>query len=390
VSTTPSPAKRTVRDLTPDLIVQPRARPPAWVTFALPVGSILAAAGVASVILLAAGYHPFNAYRVMLQSAFGSRFAIGESLVEAAPLILTGLAVAVAFRLQVFNIGAEGQLYLGAICSAGIALLWGNALPSGVVIPLALIAGIAGGMVFALLAGLPRAYFGTSEIVVTLMLNFVALNILNYLIFGSASPWRDPHVILFPQGRAIPQAARLPFVSGQVNAGILLAVGAALAIWAFERVSRWGFEVRVAGDSAGAARYMGVHLRRKILSIFALSGGLAGLAGAVIVTGRLGALEPRAIVHNYGYLGILVAALARLNLVAVVPMGIFVAALNTAGPSMQSAGIPSPVVFMLQGAVLMFAVIGEFWVRYRVSVVRRHQAKTEPVETEAVERGPAR
>jgi ABC-type uncharacterized transport system permease subunit len=378
VSTTQVRSRRSLRSLAPELLVQQRARPPAWVTFALPVGSILAAAGLAAVVLLAAGYHPFAAYRVMLKSAFGSSFAIGETLVEAAPLVLTGLAVAIAFRLQVFNIGGEGQLYVGAICAAGVALLWGNDLPSGVVIPAALLAAIVGGAVFALLAGLPRVYTGTSEIVVTLMLNFVALNLLNYLIFGSASPFRDPKVILFPQGRDLPQAARLPLISGQVNAGIVIAVGAAVAIWAFERVTRWGFEVRVAGDSGGAARYMGVNLRRKILSVFALSGALAGLGGAVIVLGRLGALEPRALVHNYGYLGILVAALARLNALGVVVTAVFVAALNTAGPSMQSAGIPNPVVFMLQGAVLLFVVIGEFWVRYRVRVIRPQPPKQAP------------
>jgi ABC-type uncharacterized transport system permease subunit len=370
VSVTGLPSRRALRARTPELIVQQRARPPTWVTVALPVGSILAAAAVAAVLLLAVGYRPFHAYRLMLQSAFGSRFAIGETLVEAAPLVLTGLAVAIAFRLQVFNIGGEGQLYIGAICAAGIALLWGDHFPSAVVIFVAILAAIAGGALFALLAGIPRVYAGTSEIVVTLMLNFIALNLLNYLIFGSASPFRDPKVILFPQGKTIPQAARLPLVNGQVNAGILLAVGAALAIWAFERLTRWGFEVQVAGDSGGAARYMGVNLRRKVLSVFALSGAMAGLGGAVIVLGRLGSLEPRAIVHNYGYLGILVAALAGLNPLGVVLMAIFVAALNTAGPSMQSAGIPSSVVFMLQGATLMFVVIGEFWVRYKVRVVR--------------------
>jgi general nucleoside transport system permease protein len=378
MKTTGLSSQRAVRVRTPELIVQQRARPPTWVTVALPIGSILAAAALAAAILLAAGYRPFTAYRLMLKSAFGSGFAIGETLVEAAPLVLTGLAVAIAFRLQIFNIGGEGQLYVGAICAAGIALLLGNDLPSGVVIVLALLAALAGGALFALLAGFPRVYTGTSEIVVTLMLNFIALNLLNYLIFGSASPFRDPHVILFPQGRTIPQAARLPLVSGQVNAGIVLAAGAAVAIWAFERLTRWGFEVRVAGDSTGAARYMGVNLRRKILSVFAISGAMAGLGGAVIVLGRLGALEPRAIVHSYGYLGILVAALARLNPLGVVVMAIFVAALNTAGPSMQSAGIPSPVVFMLQGAVLMFVVIGEFWVRYRVRVVRPRARQAPP------------
>jgi ABC-type uncharacterized transport system permease subunit len=150
--------KRTLRPAPPELIVQQRARPPAWVVIALPLGSIIAAAAVASLFLRVAGYHPFAAYHVMVQSAFGSRFAVGETLVEAAPLILTGLAVAVAFRLQVFNIGGEGQLYVGAICAAGIALLWGNDLPSGIVIPLALIAGIGGGAMFALLAAVPRAY----------------------------------------------------------------------------------------------------------------------------------------------------------------------------------------------------------------------------------------
>jgi ABC-type uncharacterized transport system permease subunit len=363
-----------------DVRLEPRARPPAWARVGLPVGSVLAAGLLGGVFLAASGHDALEAYRTMLDSAFGGRFAIGETLVESAPLILTGASVAVAFSLLLFNVGAEGQLYLGAIASAAVALQLGEHLPTPVIVPLAVVAGAAGGALFALLAAVPRAYLGTSEIVVTLMLNFVALNLLNYLIFGGPSIFRDPVVLLFPKGRPIPDPARIPILSERVNAGILIAVALVVAVWFLLRSTRWGFEVWLVGDSPGAARYAGVNLRRKIVEAFLLSGALAGVAGAIIVTGRLGSLEPRAIVSNYGYLGILVAALARLNPLAVVPVGILIAAMRTAGPSMQRVGVPDDIVLMLQGMVLVLVVAGEFLLRYRVRLARRPAAAVAAVQ----------
>jgi ABC-type uncharacterized transport system permease subunit len=356
------------------LVLEQRARPPLWARVGLPFASVGVAALIGALFLRVSGYDPASAYSTMIDSAFGGRFAIGETLVEAAPLVLTGLSVAIAFNLLLFNVGAEGQLYVGAIGAAGVALVLGNHVPGPVVVTLVILGGALGGALFALLAAIPRAYLGTSEIVVTLMLNFVALNILNYLIFSSASIFRDPVVRLFPTGRAIPEAARFPLLTGRVNIGILLAAFVAVVIWLLLGWTRWGFEVRIVGDSAAAALYAGVNLKRKIIEAFLVSGAMAGLAGAVIVAGRLGSLEPRAIVSNYGYLGILVAALARLNALACVPVAIFIAAMRTAGPSMQRAGVPDSIVLMLQGAVLIFAVIGEFWLRYRVRVAQRHPA----------------
>jgi general nucleoside transport system permease protein len=359
------------------LVLEQGPPPPRWARVALPFASVVAAALVGAVFIRASGFDPLSAYVTVFDSAFGSGFAIGETLVEAAPLVLTGLSVAVAFSLLVFNIGAEGQLYIGAIATAGVGLTLGEHLPSSIVLPLALLAGAVGGALFAALAGIPRAYFGTSEVVVTLMLNFVALNFVNYLIFSSNSVFRDPVTRVFPTGRRIPDAARLPILSGRVNSGILIAIACAIVLWFVMRSTRWGFEVRIAGDSNDAALYAGVNLNRRIIQTFLVSGALAGLAGAVVVAGRQGSLEPRSVVSGFGYVGILVAALSALNPLACIPVAVFIAAMRTAGPAMQRAGVPDAMVLMLQGAVLVFVVAGEFWLRYRVRIAKVPSPVTE-------------
>ena len=168
--------------------IERRPVPPRWFTVAVPIVAVLCAALLAAGFLAVGGYDPIDVYRTMLETAFGSRFAITETLVQATPLILTGLAAALAFRLQLWNIGGEGQLYLGAVVSSGLAFALGDSLPAAPAIGLLLIAGAVGGGLYALLAGVPRAVWGTDEIVLTLMFNFVALNLINYLVFGSSHP----------------------------------------------------------------------------------------------------------------------------------------------------------------------------------------------------------
>jgi simple sugar transport system permease protein len=308
----------------------------------------------------------------MLETAFGSRFAITETLVQATPLILTGLAAALAFRLQLWNIGGEGQLYLGAVVSSGLAFALGDSLPAAPAIGLLLIAGAVGGGLYALLAGVPRALWGTDEIVLTLMFNFVALNLINYLVFGSSSAWRDPVTSSFPQGRFLPEAFDLPHLLDRLDIGVLVGVGAGIFGWWALRRTRWGFEFQVIGDSRGAARYAGLNIRRKIIQTFFLSGALAGLAGAVLVAGPLGSFEPRGLTIGLGFSGILVAAMARFNLLAVLPTAVFVAGVTVSGPELQSIGVPAPAVVMVQGTILLFVAAGEFFTTYRFKRVARH------------------
>lgn len=352
------------------LRVERRAHARGWLALVVPLGAVAAALLTGAVLLVVTGHDPLDVYTFVVDRSFGDGRALQETLVSATPLVLTGVAAAVAFRMLVWNIGAEGQLFAGAIVAAGAAIALAG-LPRPLLVAVTLLAGVAGGAAWAGLAAVPRVVLGTNEIITTLMLNFVALHLMNLLIFGSASPLRDPTATNFPQGRPVPAAARLPLLSGRLHAGIVVAVVVAVVVWLVVRATRWGFEVRVVGDSAAAARYAGIDVRRRILEVFLLSGAVAGLAGSVQVSGIVFALEPRALALNLGFTGIIVAALARLNALAVVPVAVLIGALNNAGSSLQVAGVPVATVLMLQGAVLLFAVSGEFLLRYRVRLRSR-------------------
>ncbi len=268
--------------------------------------------------------------------------------------------------MLVWNIGGEGQFIMGAVMASGIAIWLGDGVPSFVMIPIVIVAGGIGGALWAGVSAIPRVFLGTNEIITTLMLNFIALNLMNFLIFGSSSPWRDPAVSTFPQGRPIPDAARLPEFFHRLDVGIFVAVLIAIAAWYLIGKTTWGFAVRIVGDSADTARYAGIGVNRKILSVFLLSGAFAGLAGGLFVSGPVGALDPRSLDLGLGFTGIIVAALAGLHLIAIVPVAVLMGALNNAGPSLQAIGVPTATVTMLQGAILIFAVAGEFFISHRI------------------------
>jgi simple sugar transport system permease protein len=362
------------------LIVEPRGLTPLWVKLAVPILSVLSALVVAGVFLAVTGENAWDVYTHMVESAFGSRRALSETLISATPLIMTGVAAAIAFKMLVWNIGGEGQFLMGAIFGSGIAIWLGDSLPSALAIPAVIILGAAGGAFWASIAAYPRVYLGTNEIITTLMLNFIAINLMNFLIFGSNSPWRDPEVVTFPSGRPIPDVARLPEFFERLDIGIFIASGFAVAAWYLIEKTRWGFELRIVGDSAATARYAGIGVSRKILAVFLLSGAAAGIGGALYVAGPVGALDPRSLELGLGFTGIIVAALARLNPIAVIPVAVLMGALNNAGPSLQSIGVPTATVEMLQGAILIFAVAGEFFIANKL---RRPEEKPTGLVEEA-------
>ncbi len=357
-------------------IVEPRGLASPQLTLLVPVASVIAALVVGGVFLLLTGENPLSVYAKMVDAAFGSSRGVSETLISATPLILTGVAAAVAFKMLVWNIGAEGQFLMGAVFAAGVAIWLGDGAPPAVALPIMIIAGGLGGAVWAAGSAIPRVYMGTNEIITTLMLNFIALNFMNYLIFGSGSPWRDPAVSTFPQGRPVPEGARLPEFFNRLDIGIFVAIALAAVAWYLIGKTRWGFAVRIVGDSAETAHYSGIGVNQKILSVFLLSGAFAGFAGGLFVSGPVGALDPRSLDLGLGFTGIIVAALARLNPLAVIPVAVLMGALNNAGPSLQSIGVPTATVTMLQGAILIFAVAGEFFIGNRL---RRPDRASSPV-----------
>ena len=326
---------------------------------ALAVAAGACVIGVLWILLIATGHDADRALSAFWSGSFGSRYAFASAtMVRAIPLILAGLAVALAFRAGVWNIGAEGQLLAGAAAATAIGLQLGNGL-GGWALPAAIIAGAVAGALLAGIAGLLRARFGVLEIISTIMLNFVALHLVGYLIRG---PLQEP-TGLYPQSATLPTGARLPafLPDTRLHWGIAIAVLCALLLWSALRFTEAGFRVRVVGSNPVAARVAGsIDTRATTLAAFLVSGALAGVAGAVEVTGVTYALY-ESLSPGYGYTAIAVALLARLEPLGVLVSGVLLGALQAGGAAMQrNAGVPSVLVSIVE-AVLILAIASGAW-----------------------------
>jgi simple sugar transport system permease protein len=347
------------------LVLEPRppSRATAWLATAGAIGFALAMGGG---VFLLVGANPLDAYGVMLEGAFGSPYSVSEVLVKAIPLMLCGLAVAVAARIQIWNVGAEGQLALGGIGAAFVALFLGRHLPPALILPAMVAAGFIAGALWAGIPGLLKARLDVNEILTSLMLNYVAIYWLEHLYFG---PWRDPRGMGFPGTAIFPQAAWLPRVPGtRIHLGLALAILAAIVLQELLARTRWGYELRVTGENPQAARYAGMNLRRNILCVMFLSGGLAGLAGMAESAGIHYRLQ-QGLTVGYGYAGIIVAWLARLHPAGLLLAAALIASLLVGGDQLQSEmKLPSSVGLVLEGAILFLVMAGDFLTRYRVRV----------------------
>ena len=352
--------------------IERRLRQPWWLVVVVPVVSIAVAFVLSGIVLVLTGHPPLKSFHRLVDAAFVANGALSETLVSATPLAFTGLAAAVAFRMNLFNIGGEGQLYGGAITGATVGLLMAGS-PSPLVIAGMIVAGAAGGALLAAIPAVLRAFFSTNEIITSLMLNYVVALVMEYLIFDSHSYLRDTSGFaanVFPQGRTLPEEATWSSwsIHGLVlPLGFLLAIGIAVLVWVLYARTRFGFEVQVIGDSARAGRYAGMRTRRKILSVMCLSGAIAGVGGASQMGDFRHQLDPRGLRDaNYGYTGIVVAALARYNPFAVVLVALLLGGLTNAGFTLQGADFPAGLVGVMQGLILFCAPGGELFVRYRV------------------------
>jgi ABC-type uncharacterized transport system permease subunit len=367
----------------PQLRIERRLHRRRWLMVAVPLGSLVVAHIAIAILLVTTGHPPVTTFRRLFDAAYLSNGALTNTLIAATPLAFTGLAAAVAFRMRLFNIGGEGQLYFGAIGAAGIALLL-HGQSTVVLIAAMIAAGAALGAAWGAIPGLLRAFLNTNEIITSLMLNYVAALVLNYLIFDSLSYWRDTSATgqVFPQGKALSGAAAWPVSTlGSVGIpfGFLVAIAVALGVWVLYGRTRFGFEAQVIGDSTRAARYAGMRTRRKIVAIMCLSGAIAGIGGASQTGDFRHLLDARGLQQaNYGYTGIVVAALARYNPFAVVLVAFLLGGLQNAGYTLQSAEFPSGLVGVMQGLILFAMLGGELLVQYRVTLARggRHAHAT--------------
>ncbi len=358
----------------------------------VPIASILGALVIAGVFLWLTGRPALSVYARLVRDGYGSWYSISDTLGQATPLILTGLAAAFAFRMNLYNIGGEGQLYAGAIGASWAGLAIAPHVSGPVAVLAVLLAGMVGGVLWILIPAIARAFLHTSEIVTTLLFNYVALFLMQYLIFGSSSFWRDPDSKNFPQGRPLPDVAHFPqlhfprdvagldFPSGltAIHLGLGVAVLAILAVWFLQQRTSFGFDMQVVGSSERAARYAGIPIKRTVIAVMLISGGLAGLAGAGEVGGRAYALDPNGLVLGLGYTGIVVAALSRYNPFAVGLVAVLLAGLRTGADALQGATgplrVPVAIAFMLEGAILLAALGGEVFRRNRLVVRRIREA----------------
>ncbi|MDQ2648465.1 MAG: ABC transporter permease, partial [Actinomycetota bacterium] len=321
---------------------------------AVPLASFACALLVGALVLLATGQDPIDTYRRILERAVTADGALSGSLVAATPLLFTGLAAAISFRAGLFNIGGEGQLVVGAIAASGVGLAMEGS-PGWLLVTAMVVAGAAGGAAWGAIPGALRAFASTNEIITSLMLNYVAANLATYLIFGSESHWRslEGSGAMFPTGRRLSPEASWPALDlGELVVPFGFLVGAVVAVQLFVllRRTRFGFEVAVIADSPPAARYAGMRNRRTVLAVLALSGAVAGIGGASNIGDTRHVLDPRGLNQaGYGYAGIVVAALARLNPLAVVFTSIVMGGLANAGRALQGPDFPAGLVGTLQG-----------------------------------------
>jgi simple sugar transport system permease protein len=340
-----------------------RAKVPIAAAAVAPLAAIAAALALAAGLIVAAGVNPLLAYRAMFEGALGSRLAVTEMLTRATPLILTGLAAAVAFRARLWNIGGEGQFFLGALVAAAMGHALGLPGPIGIVVLLAL--GMAAGALLLAGPAALRLRFGVDEVVTTLLLNFIVILFVGLMIEG---PLRDPLAFGWPQSVPVDAAYRLPELVDRtrLHVGLLIAVAVAAVVWLILARSVFGAETRAAGLNPRAAAHAGVSLPRTIMGVALLSGALAGLAGAVEVLG-VTANVTTTMSPGFGYAGIVVAMLAALHPAGVVAAAVFVATVFVGADAMSRAtGVSSFIADVIVALALLSMLVALLFTTYRV------------------------
>jgi len=348
--------------------LEPRTHTPAWMWLAAPVGALVFTLAVSSLLVAWAGAPVARAYALLLEGGFGSRFAWTETLTRATPLILTGLAAAVAFRARLYNIGAEGQLYAGALAAVAVGGLHGGAawpLPSGLLFAAMIVAACIAGALLLLVPALLKSRFGVDEVVTTLLLNFIVLLGVSAMLDG---PMKDPSAMGWPQSVAIADELQLGKLvpRSRLHSGLLFALVLAAGLALLLRHTTFGFRVRAVGANARAAAFAGMPVRAVMWQVALLSGALAGLAGAVEVAGRAGYVTLD-MSPGYGYSGIVIAMLAALNPLGVVAAAVFVAGMLVGADSMSRAvTVPTYIADVIVAVSLIAMLVATLLAQVRV------------------------
>ena len=326
--------------------------------FLSPLIAIVSALLVGAGLILLAGANPIAAYTALFQESLSTYFGFGNTLTKMTPLLLTGLGVLVALRAGQFNIGGEGQIYLGALGSTLVGL-YVQGLPALIHVPIALLAGFLFGAVWGLIPGYLKAVRGVNEVITTLLLNYIAVNFVSYLV---QNPLQQPGAPS-PYSPLIAKSAQLPIIlpGSLAHAGILLGLISAGIVWVLLGRSPLGYQITTVGLNPIAARYGGISVERTIMLVMALAGGLAGLAGSAEVMGLKYRLFEQ-VSSGYGFDALAIAFLSRGSVLGVVLTSLFFAALRSGANVMQrSAGVPVTVVYAIQGLTVLFIAMSLAW-----------------------------
>jgi ABC-type uncharacterized transport system permease subunit len=354
---------------------EPRMEQPGWLSALISLGAVVLALILGGIVLMLVGGSPIRAYAFMLKAAFGDIGVFSDTLTKATPLILVSLAAVIAFRMRLWNIGAEGQFFFGAFGASAVVLT--PILPPEtspwLIIPTMVLAGAIAGALWGFIPGILKARFNVNEIISTLMMNYIAVAWNNFFIFAK---WSEGGFQMSPQFPRTAWLPRLTDYSSQVplfrglttHLGLVFGLIAAVVVWWIIYRSRWGYEIRLIGDNPRAARYAGINITRNTILVMMLSGALAGLGGMSEITGVVHRLQG-AISPGYGFTGIIIAWLAKLNPLLVIPISILFGGLILAGREIQPSGVP----MLIQGILLVCLIGSDFLLRYRVRITPRTQ-----------------
>jgi ABC-type uncharacterized transport system permease subunit len=346
------------------LKLEPRPEVSRFWSLASPLLALAVTVLLGTLLFAALGKDPLQGLRIFFWEPVSSAYRLGELMVKATPLLLIALGLAVCFRSNVWNIGAEGQFVIGAVVAGGVALLAGQDTSRWIVVAI-LLAGVAGGMAWAGLTALLRDKFNANEILVSLMLVYVATLILSYMVFG---PWKDPGGYNFPQTKTFEAVTQVPKLmkGSRVNIGLLIALAGVAALWVFLFRTRAGFAQQVGGLAPAAARYAGFSSRKALWVALLISGGAAGLAGALEVAGPIGQLTPY-VPAGYGFAAIIVAFVGRLHPVGMVFSAILMSMFYIGGELAQSRlGLPKSLTGVFQGLLLFTLLACDTLMAYRI------------------------
>ncbi|MDL5031953.1 ABC transporter permease [Pelomonas sp. APW6] len=351
------------------LRLETRPEPSRLMALASPLIALAVTTLLGLLLFVALGKDPVRGLQMFFWEPIRSAYAWSELGLKATPLILIALGLALCFRSNVWNIGAEGQFIAGALAAGWVAMQADAQTSAAIVVPV-LLAGVVGGMAWAAITALLRDRFNANEILVSLMLVYVADLLLGYLVYG---PWKDPNGYNFPQTVTFAAATKIPklFSGWRVNIGVLIALGAVAGFWLLMFRSYAGYALQVGGLAPAAARYAGFSSRRALWTALLLSGGMAGLAGALEAAGPLGQLTPH-VPAGYGFAAIIVAFVGRLHPVGIVGSGLLMSMFYIGGELAQSRlGLPKSITGVFQGLLLFTLLASDTLIHYRVRWARR-------------------